>query len=145
MDREATLEREDMAANLPQPGDHGLRGLTQDLIGLAELHVKLMRVDARDATAKLITPAVLSAVALGFVLSVPPVALFAAGYAVAELAQWPVWAGLLSAALGGLVVASICAAAAYFLWRKTEPFFRRSAVEFRQNLARVQSMLSRRM
>lgn len=107
--------------------------VTRDVVTLAELQVELFRLDAREATTRLVAPLVLMASAAAVGLGTVPVALAFVAEALAA-AGLPHWLAFLVATLLGLVVAGIAALAGWEMARTPFQAFRRSRDELRRNI-----------
>lgn len=86
---------------------HGIGGLLADAIELIELQVSLFKLNAHQAKQKALLPVALLSIGSVLALAAMPLLLVAIAYLVADLAEWPVWAGfgvtfLVAVLLGGL-------------------------------------------
>lgn len=121
----------------------GLAGLLHDLTMLTELQLKLLSVDAKEATGRAVLPVMLFGVAAVFSLSALPLLLIALAQLLRDQAGWPAAAATVTAVAVGLIVAGVCAAVGYFRLKNCLAPLARSREEFNRNVAWLRDALKR--
>lgn len=121
----------------------GFAGLLNDVMMLAELQIKLLSVDAKEATGRMIMPLGLLAAGAVLALTAIPLALIAIAQVLRYQAGWPPAVATLAALLLGLVIAGILGYLGYRgLLRCTRPLAR-SRDEFNRNVDWLKGALKR--
>jgi hypothetical protein len=118
--------------------------LTHDVIELAELQTKLLKLDVKETSQKAQTSAILAVAGACVLLGTIPVLLCTVAYLLIEFAQWPHWAGFGVATLVGLVIGGGVLAAAYAKFKNGIGSMERSSEELRRNIEWVKSSLRSR-
>jgi uncharacterized membrane protein YqjE len=116
-------------------------GLTHDVIELAELQTRLLKLDLQKSTQKTRTCLILAVIGACLLLASLPVALVALAALLVEQFEWSQSAALGVATLVGLVLAGIFAGAAYGIARSGLFAIDRSRDEFNRNIAWIKSTL----
>jgi hypothetical protein len=116
--------------------------LGNDLVTLGELQVELFRLDLQEATRRSIAPLVVAVLGIAFVIGCCPLALFGLSWFLAANTSLSQAAAALIVAGGGLVLAAILFALAYFWLRSSVAVLGRSREEFNRNLRWVKSLLT---
>jgi hypothetical protein len=117
--------------------------LLHDIVVLAELQWQLLRCDARQSLAQMITPAIVLACAAVLLLSCIPLALVCIALFLAEGTDLS-YAQSFSITLAiGMVVGGIVALVSAWMLRRSFVVLRRSQIEFQQNLDWVKRMFKR--
>jgi hypothetical protein len=118
--------------------------LAHDVIELGELQAQLFAIDVKSTVKKTGSSVLLSVVGLCVLLGTVPVILFALGYLIHELLDWPVSAGLGIAAVIGIVIS---AGILLLAWNRLSAglnSMQRSSEELRRNIAWIKSTLKSR-
>jgi len=121
-----------------------LGNLGADLLGLGELQLELLSVDARDAVKQSYFPTVLACLGLGFFIGCCPLALLSLSWWLTDITRLTLAASSLIVAGVGLVLAVILL---YFAWRgyrKSLNLLGRSRTEFRSNIRWLKHVLSQK-
>jgi hypothetical protein len=113
-----------------------------DIASLAELQMRLFRLDFQEAAARLILPAVFGAIALVLALGCVPVALLGFGYLLRELSGLSFWASFLIVAGGAIVVVAALLTVAWFRVRSSLHVLHRSQEELKRNIRWIKQVLS---
>ena len=117
--------------------------LLHDIIVLAELQWQLLRCDARQCLAQMVTPAAVLICAAVLLLSCIPLALVCVALFLAEGTTLS-YAQAFLVTLGiGLVVGGAVALGSAWMLRRSLVVLRRSQIEFQQNLDWVKRMFKR--
>jgi len=118
--------------------------LAHDVIELGELQAQLFALDVKSTVKKTSSSVLLTIIGVCVLLGSVPVILFALGYLISELLDWPVSAGLgISAAVGIAISAGILLLA----WNRLSAglnSMQRSSEELRRNIAWIKSTLKSR-
>jgi hypothetical protein len=121
----------------------GVSDVVRDVVTLTELQAELLRVDAKDAAARLISPLVLLAVAAALGLGTIPVVLLLIAVGLVAGTGMATWLALLISVLVGIVAAAAVAIAGWKKLRSPLDSFRRSAEELNRNINWLKQTLSR--
>lgn len=121
----------------------GLAGLVSDVMSLAELQLKLFSVDAKEASARIVTPIILLAVGTVLALCSIPLGLIAIAQVLHLEAGWHPAVATAVALLIGLVLAGILAYVGYLGLRRCVQPMRRSRDELQRNINWLKSALRR--
>ncbi|QEG36924.1 phage holin family protein [Bythopirellula goksoeyrii] len=116
--------------------------LAHDAIELAELQVKLFKLDSRDAGRDMRATMILSAIGLVLLLACLPVVLLAGAEALVEYSQWSHFEALSIVAAGSLVLCVILGAISWWKLKKGLTSWQRSNEELSRNVAWLKSTLS---
>lgn len=120
----------------------GFSTLARDAIELAELQVKLFKLDSRDAGRNMRATMILSAIALVLLLACLPVVLLAGAEALVEYSQWSRFESLSAVAGGSLVLCGLLGAIGWWKLRQGLTSWQRSNEELSRNVAWLKSTLS---
>ena len=124
-----------------RPGMTGsLRELMRDAITLGELQLRLLLLDLREGSRRMLMPLAAIGIALCLALGCFPVMLAALGYGLHTLGI-PQWGAFLIAAAVGLVVSGLTAYGGWRWLSKELMVLDRSASELRNNVEWVKSAL----
>jgi len=118
--------------------------LAHDVIELGELQAQLFALDVKSTVKKTSSSVLLNIIGVCVLLGSVPVILFALGYLIAELLDWPVSAGLGIAAVVGI---AISAGILLLAWNRLSAglnSMQRSSEELRRNIAWIKSTLKSR-
>ena len=121
----------------------GLAGLVRDVMSLAELQLKLLSVDAKEASARIVTPIILLAVGTILALCSIPLGLIAIAQVLHLEAGWHPAVATAVALLIGLVLAGILAFVGYLGLRRCILPMQRSRDELERNIKWLKSALRR--
>lgn len=122
---------------------HGLAGLLHDVMTLAELQLKLLAVDAKEASGRAVLPVALLGGAAVFALSALPLLLVALAQLLRDQAGWPPAAATATAVVIGLIVAGVLAAVGAIRLRRVLDPLARSRDEFERNVTWLKNALKR--
>lgn len=128
----------------PRAMAKGMGQIAQDIVSLAELQIELGKIDAREATRRLVTPVILMVAAVAVALGTIPVALLFVAEALAQIAGLSLWLGLLIATLLGALIAGAVAAVAWRRLRQPIRLFGRSLDELKRNVEWIKRVVTRR-
>ena len=122
---------------------HGISDLAHDVMTMAELQVKLIRVDLNEGVSRLVAPFVMGIVGIAALLASLPVLLLAMSALLQEFAGMSPSLSLLLASGIGLAVAALLMGIAVAAFRRSFPMLERSRTELTYNLEWMKHMLSR--
>jgi len=117
--------------------------LARDVVELTELQGKLVAIDAVTAWQRMKGGLLLVVVGACVLLACLPIVLLIGAYALIEFAGWSHTAGMAVAGGGGLVIASMLLAVAYYRLKTMLEPFNRSREELSDNLAWLKAKLQR--
>src|SRR3954462_15095327 len=118
--------------------------LAHDVIELGELQAQLFALDVKSTVKKTSSSVLLTIIGVCVLLGSVPVILFALGYLIAEVLDWPVSAGLGIAAVVGI---AISAGILLLAWNRLSAglnSMQRSSEELRRNIAWIKATLKSR-
>jgi len=120
---------------------HGASHLLHDIVTLAELQVKLTKLDAKEAVGRVVRPLVFMAAAGVTALATFPLILSAIAVTLVEIAGWSWTAAVWTAVGTGLVLAGVLFAIGRSKTATAADLFQRSQAEFGNNLAWLKKTL----
>ncbi len=121
----------------------GVSDLAHDCMTLAELQVKLMKVDLKEGLSRLVAPLLMGIAGITALLASLPVLLLAIAALLQELAGMSSGVSLLLASGIGLVLAALLGGWALSAVRRSFPMMERSRTEMTYNLEWMKHILSR--
>ncbi len=139
------VTRTSMNGSSSKPAKAIARNATEfvgDVVTLGELQFKLLTLDLRDGSRKLLLP--LTLVAIGGCCVIGGVTVLLASLGIALRAYLPLWGALLCAGLAGLVIGGGFLAVATRLLTHPAAILDRSRTEWNKNLQWFKSALSGR-
>lgn len=139
---QAQMNGNKSAAKAVSAATSSLSGLAHDIFALAELQFELLAEDAREALANAKRPFVLMGAAFVVLLAALPVALIGIGWLLSLTGMHVGFAILITAGVA-MIAAGIIGSIAWKRLQSATATFRRSADEFRANIAWVKRNLSR--
>lgn len=127
----------------PRAAAENVGEITNDIVSLAELQVKLCKLDTREAVGRLGAPAALLVVAAAVALGTIPVVLLLIAEALVAIGGFASWLALLTATVLGLGAAVVMAVVGWKKLRKPFPLFHRSRDELKRNISWIRRVLAR--
>lgn len=122
---------------------HGLSDLAHDVMTLAELQIRLMKVDLNEGVSRLVAPLIMGIAGIAALLASLPVLLLALSAVLQEFAGISASLSLLLASGIGFALAALLVGMSIAAFRRSFPMLERSRTELNYNLEWMKHMLSR--
>jgi hypothetical protein len=127
----------------PQAVARSTAEFLHDVATLAELQGRLVVIDFREGTAKLLTPVILLVIGIAVALGCVPIALVALATTLMEFARLSAAASFGIALLVGLLLAGVLTAVSIGALKRSLNMFERSLYEWSRNVKWVKDTLRR--
>ncbi len=119
-----------------------LSDCAHDVVNLAELQTRLLKLDMQESVRQTVAPAGLLAIGLGLLVGSFPLLLMSIAFALVNGAAWPEWAAFLLATVLGLLGGGGLCAGAWWLFRNSVTGLERSRKELTENIQWLKDTLS---
>ena len=119
------------------------RMLVYDIVALADLQLQLFRADGREMARQAAPKLVLAAAGVVIAASSLPLLMVGLAYALVELAEFPIWAAMLSSAVIGIIIGAIAVVVGIKRLQPLSGIWQRSTGELRENVEFLKETLKR--
>jgi uncharacterized membrane protein YqjE len=110
------------------------RMLAHDIVALADLQLQLFRADGREMARQAAPKLVMAAVGVVIAASSLPLLMVGLAYALVELAEFPIWAAMLSSAVIGIIIGAVTVIVGIKRLQPLSGIWQRSTGELRENV-----------
>jgi hypothetical protein len=119
------------------------RMLVYDIVALADLQLQLFRADGREMARHAAPKLVLAAAGVVIAASSLPLLMVGLAYALVELAEFPIWAAMLTSAVIGIIIGAVAVVVGIKRLQPLSGIWQRSTGELRENVEFLKETLKR--
>ena len=119
------------------------RMLVHDILALADLQLQLFRADGREMARQAAPKLILAGAGAVIAASSLPLLMVGLAYALVELAEFPIWAAMLTSAVIGIIIGAIAVVVGIKRLQPLSGIWQRSTGELRENVEFLKETLKR--
>jgi hypothetical protein len=119
------------------------RMLVHDILALTDLQLQLFRADGQEMARQAAPKLVLAAAGVVIAASSLPLLMVGLAYALVELAEFPIWAAMLTSAVIGIIIGAVAVVVGIKRLQPLSGIWQRSTGELRENVEFLKETLKR--